>query len=42
MNPPAGVENLTDHDYRESVDFLHGRGVFQPGLTFYFGSKLEF
>jgi iron complex outermembrane recepter protein len=38
----AGVENLTDHNYRESLDLLTGRGVFQPGINFYFGSKLEF
>jgi outer membrane receptor protein involved in Fe transport len=38
----AGVENFTNHNYRESVDLLTGRGVFQPGINFYFGSKLEF
>jgi len=38
----AGVENFTNHNYRESVDLLTGVGVFQPGIDFYFGSKLEF
>ena len=38
----AGVENLTDKDYREHLDLLTGRGVFQPGVSFYFGFELTY
>ena len=30
----AGVENLTDKQYREHLDLRTGRGVFQPGAEF--------
>jgi outer membrane receptor protein involved in Fe transport len=33
----AGVENLTDKFYQEHLDLRTGRGVFQPGINFYFG-----
>ncbi len=38
----AGVENLTDAFYREHLDFRTGRGVYQPGINFYFGSELTY
>ena len=40
----AGVENLTDKDYREHFDFrsLTGRSIRQPGRNFYFGSQLVY
>jgi outer membrane receptor protein involved in Fe transport len=38
----AGVENFTNHNYRESVDLLTGRGVLQPGINFYFGAKMDY
>ena len=36
----AGVENLTDKFYREHLDYRTGRSVFQPGISFYFGSEI--
>ena len=36
----AGVENLTNKFYREHLDYRSGRGVFQPGINFHFGSEL--
>jgi outer membrane receptor protein involved in Fe transport len=35
----AGVENFTDRNYREHLDFRSptGIGVFQPGVNFYYG-----
>ncbi|OAI54641.1 hypothetical protein AYO44_14570 [Planctomycetaceae bacterium SCGC AG-212-F19] len=44
----AGVENLTDLKYQEHLDSrtfsLSGlqTGLFRPGITFYFGSRLEY
>ena len=40
----AGVENFTDRDYQEHLDFHSQSGivVFQPGVNFYFGSELTF
>ncbi len=38
----ARVENLTDAFYREHLDFRTGRGVYQPGINFYFGSELTY
>lgn len=44
----AGVENLTDQRYQEHLDSrtfaLSGlqTGLFRPGITFYFGSRLEY
>jgi len=42
LTPLAGVENLTDEDYREHFDFAAsgGRTVQRPGVNFYFGSQL--
>ncbi|MBC8289754.1 MAG: TonB-dependent receptor [Planctomycetes bacterium] len=38
----AGVENLTDEDYREHFDFASatGRTLQRPGVNFYFGSQV--
>jgi outer membrane receptor protein involved in Fe transport len=38
----AGVENLTDKQYREHLDLRTGYGVYQPGRSFYFGSELQY
>jgi hypothetical protein len=38
----AGIENLTDKNYREHLDLRTGRGVFQPGINFYFGVELTY
>jgi iron complex outermembrane recepter protein len=38
----AGIENLTDRFYREHLDLRTGRGVFQPGISGYFGSELVY
>ncbi len=38
----CGVENFTDKFYREHLDLRTGRGVFQPGINFYFGSQLTY
>ncbi len=38
----GGVENLTNKFYREHLDLRTGRGVFQPGFNFYFGSQLTY
>ncbi|MBI3468762.1 MAG: TonB-dependent receptor [Planctomycetes bacterium] len=38
----AGVENLTDKQYREHLDLRTGNGVFQPGVNFYFGFELSY
>lgn len=38
----AGVENLTNVQYREHLDLRTGLGVFQPGRSFYFGSELRY
>jgi outer membrane receptor protein involved in Fe transport len=38
----AGVENFTDKQYREHLDLRTGRGVFQPGVSFYFASELQY
>ena len=32
----AGVENFTDKFYQEHLDYRSGRGVYRPGLNFYF------
>ncbi len=32
----AGVENFTDRFYQEHLDYRSGRGVYRPGLNFYF------
>ena len=37
----GGVENLTDKFYREHLDLRTGRGVFQPGITFYTGAQMN-
>lgn len=38
----AGIENITNKFYREHLDFRTGRGVFRPGVNFYFGSELVY
>mgnify|MGYP001158308913 CR=1 FL=1 len=38
----AGVENFANRFYREHLDFRPGRGVYQPGRTFFFGSELTY
>jgi outer membrane receptor protein involved in Fe transport len=40
----SGVENFTDKNYREHLDFRspNGRQVLQPGVNFYFGSELTY
>jgi iron complex outermembrane receptor protein len=38
----VGVENFTDRFYREHLDIRQGVGVFQPGLSFYFGGEYRF
>jgi iron complex outermembrane recepter protein len=38
----AGIENVFDRFYREHLDLLTGRGVFQPGLNGYFGVEMQY
>jgi outer membrane receptor protein involved in Fe transport len=38
----AGIENFTDKNYREHLDLRTGRGVFQPGINFYFGFEWRY
>jgi outer membrane receptor protein involved in Fe transport len=40
----AGVENFTDTDYREHLDYrsLTGLSIRQPGVNCYFGSELTY
>ena len=38
----AGLENLTNEQYREHLDLRTGLGVFQPGRSCYFGSELRY
>ncbi len=38
----AGVENLTDRNYREHFDTRTFSTVFQPGILFYFGTQLTY
>jgi outer membrane receptor protein involved in Fe transport len=40
----AGVENFTDNNYREHLDYRSASGiqVFQPGVNFYFGTELTY
>jgi iron complex outermembrane recepter protein len=40
----SGVENFTDKQYREHLDFrsLNGVSVFQPGANFYFGADVAY
>lgn len=38
----AGVENFTDQFYREHLDYRSGRGVYRPGISFYFSSELQY
>jgi iron complex outermembrane recepter protein len=38
----AGVENLTDNFYREHLDSRAGRGVYQPGINFFFSSEVNY
>jgi outer membrane receptor protein involved in Fe transport len=40
----AGVENFSDRNYREHLDFRSENGIslLQPGINFYFGSELTY
>lgn len=40
----AGVENCTDKQYREHLDFrsLSGVSIFQPGVNFYLGADVNY
>ena len=40
----AGVENFTDRQYQEHLDFRSpsGLSVYQPGINFYCGSELRY
>jgi iron complex outermembrane recepter protein len=38
----AGVENLSNLQYREHLDVRTGLGMYQPGRSFYFGSELRY
>ena len=38
----AGVENFTDKYYQEHLDLRTGNGVFQPGISGYFGLEWQF
>jgi outer membrane receptor protein involved in Fe transport len=42
----AGVENFTDRNYREHLDFrptgVGALPVFQPGMNFYFGGEMTY
>ncbi len=40
----SGIENFTDKNYREALDFRSqsGRQVLQPGINFYFGTELTY
>jgi len=40
----AGVENFTNRNYREHLDFRSpgGQSVFQPGVNFYLGTEWSY
>jgi outer membrane receptor protein involved in Fe transport len=38
----TGVQNLTDKFYREHLDYRSGLGVFQRGVSFYFGTDISY
>lgn len=40
----SGVENFTDKQYREHLDFrsISGVSIFQPGINFYFGADVAY
>jgi outer membrane receptor protein involved in Fe transport len=40
----CGVENLTNRNYREYLDFRYpdGTGMYQPGINGYFGTELSY
>jgi iron complex outermembrane recepter protein len=38
----AGIENLTDKNYREHLDSRNVTNVYQPGANFYFGTELTY
>lgn len=40
----SGVENFTDKNYREHLDFRspNGISILQPGINFYFGTDLSY
>lgn len=38
----AGVENIGDRFYQEHLDLRTGRGVYQPGINFYAGMRVNY
>jgi outer membrane receptor protein involved in Fe transport len=38
----AGVENFTDRSYQEHLDLRTGLGVYQPGINFYVGMRVNY
>ncbi len=38
----AGVLNFTDRLYREHLDVRTGRGLYQPGISFFVGTELSY
>jgi outer membrane receptor protein involved in Fe transport len=40
----AGVENFTNRNYREHLDFRaeNGNAMYQPGINFYCGTELKY
>ncbi len=38
----AGVDNLTDRNYQESLDLRTGLGVYQPGINFFVGMRVSY
>lgn len=38
----AGVDNLSNTYFREHLDLRSGLGPFQPGVSFFFGSELNY
>ncbi|MCR9198394.1 MAG: TonB-dependent receptor [Planctomycetaceae bacterium] len=38
----AGIENFTNKNYREHLDYRSGLGVFRPGINFYSGVELNY
>jgi len=38
----AGVENFTDRNYQEHLDLRTGLGVYQPGINFYTGLRINY
>ncbi|WP_235034259.1 TonB-dependent receptor domain-containing protein [Roseiconus lacunae] len=38
----SGIENFTDKFYQEHIDYRSGRGVYRPGISFYFGTEVQY